>query len=134
MAVLVAFAVAYRQAYPQGALKLPAGLALDAKDVPVFTVALLAALAALRVTTWAPMMLATYGFLASWTYLRFYQRREAVQGDASDAFAFEEFLPAPLQCVGWQTACHVATASGHVPGSTLPATLFSSPLGPPSRR
>ena len=65
--------------------------------MPIFTIAVLTALAALRVTNWAPVMLASYGFLTSWTYLRFYQRRETVQGDASEAFAFEEFMPSPLQ-------------------------------------
>jgi hypothetical protein len=33
----------------------------------------------------------------SWVYLRFYQVRNGVAGDASDAFAFAEFFPVIMQ-------------------------------------
>lgn len=57
--------------------------------------------------TLASFLLATFGFLTSWTYLRFYkavfpdldasQAPYSLRGDASETFAFAEFFPGPAK-------------------------------------
>lgn len=44
------------------------------------------------------VVLSFNGFVWAWVYLRFHQRHESgAKGDASDAFAFDQFFPAALQ-------------------------------------
>lgn len=54
----------------------------------------------------AALWLAIFGFLTSWTYLRFYKtifpdiesgQSAPLRGDASETFAFAEFFPAPVK-------------------------------------
>ncbi|XP_038626619.1 transmembrane protein 115 [Tachyglossus aculeatus] len=69
------------------------------KVVPML---LLLSLVLLRLTTLVQSnVLASYGFgvLASWIYLRFYQRHSRGRGDMSDHFAFATFFPEILQPV-----------------------------------
>lgn len=57
--------------------------------------------------TLASFLLAVFGFLTSWTYLRFYktvfpdldssQTPYSLRGDASETFAFAEFFPGPVK-------------------------------------
>lgn len=57
--------------------------------------------------TLASFLLAAFGFLTSWTYLRFYkavfpdldasQGPYSLRGDASETFAFAEFFPGPAK-------------------------------------
>lgn len=57
--------------------------------------------------TAASLFLAAYGFLTSWTYLRFYKtifpdldssnQPASLRGDSSETFAFSEFFPAPAK-------------------------------------
>lgn len=104
--------VAIKQAYPQGGFPLVARLKMEVKvftncanipqvdgfkDFPVLILLLLGGLAILHVISFAPFFLAFFGFLSSWTFLRHFQHRDGLRGDPSDAFAFEEFFPAPLQ-------------------------------------
>lgn len=119
--VLVGFLVAYKQSYPQSVVQLnfikidPKVLCIACKnkedpfltfpllapfqDGPLVIIAIMLALKFIAGLSLAYTLLAMFGFLSSWTFLRFYQRRDAVRGDFSDAFAFETFWPAPLQCV-----------------------------------
>ncbi|MCJ8734821.1 hypothetical protein PDJAM_G00239730 [Pangasius djambal] len=61
----------------------------------------LLALAILRLAglleTSAPLVGCSYGALAGWVYLRFYQRHSRGRGDMSDHFAFASFFPEALQ-------------------------------------
>lgn len=45
----------------------------------------------------APLVGCSYGALAGWVYLRFYQRHSRGRGDMSDHFAFASFFPEALQ-------------------------------------
>jgi len=56
--------------------------------------------------TSASFLLAVYGFVVSWTYLRFYKavfpdldasQTSNLRGDASETFAFAEFFPGPAR-------------------------------------
>lgn len=47
----------------------------------------------------APLAAYTYGSLAGWVYLRFYQRHSRGRGDMSDHFAFASFFPEAVQPV-----------------------------------
>jgi hypothetical protein len=69
----------------------------------------------------APFLLAICGFLASWTYLRHYQLRDGLRGDPSEAFAFEEFFPQPLQCVPPRLGAWSQAALRLTGGRLLPA-------------
>ena len=74
---------------------------------------------------------ALFGFLSSWTYLRFYKavfpdldtsQTASLRGDASETFAFAEFFPAPVkpavaavsdQIFELLVAIHVCTPFSH---------------------
>ncbi|KAF4072447.1 hypothetical protein AMELA_G00263140 [Ameiurus melas] len=45
----------------------------------------------------APLVGCSFGALAGWVYLRFYQRHSRGRGDMSDHFAFASFFPEALQ-------------------------------------
>lgn len=45
----------------------------------------------------APLAAYSYGALAGWVYLRFYQRHSRGRGDMSDHFAFASFFPEAVQ-------------------------------------
>ena len=56
--------------------------------------------------TSASLFLVVFGFVTSWTYLRFYKtvfpdlessQTASLRGDASESFAFAEFFPAPIK-------------------------------------
>jgi hypothetical protein len=73
---------------------------------PILYVLLVALLAFTPLLTSASFFLATFGFLISWTYLRFYKtafpdldtsQPTRLRGDASETFAFSEFFPEPLR-------------------------------------
>ncbi|KAF2070929.1 hypothetical protein CYY_007753 [Polysphondylium violaceum] len=38
-----------------------------------------------------------FGFLISWVYLRFYQKKGGVRGDLNESFSFATFFPDPIQ-------------------------------------
>jgi hypothetical protein len=63
----------------------------------LLTITLLLVLYLLNLTSLAPVLLGSYGFLAGYTYLRHFQTRDGLQGDPSEAFAFEDFFPGPIQ-------------------------------------
>lgn len=73
---------------------------------PLIYVGLVAVLSLTPLLTSASLLLATFGLLASWTYLRFYKtvfpdldssQPTSMRGDASETFAFAEFFPGPLK-------------------------------------
>ncbi|EDQ85968.1 uncharacterized protein MONBRDRAFT_33994 [Monosiga brevicollis MX1] len=86
------FMVAYKQAYPQHSLVL-GPLRLESKDGPLLLILVLTVLRLMHVISMAPVLMAVFGFLAAYIFLRHYQYRDHLRGDPSDAFAFEEFFP-----------------------------------------
>eukprot|EP00050_Salpingoeca_kvevrii_P020886 m.103638 g.103638 ORF g.103638 m.103638 type:complete len:357 (-) comp9071_c0_seq1:106-1176(-) len=98
VAVLIAFTVAMKQAFPQRTMRVGA-ITLESRLLPISVVVLLLVLMSLRVIPVAHALLGVYGWLFSWLYLRFYQHHDNMRGDASEAMAFVDFFPAPLQPV-----------------------------------
>jgi hypothetical protein len=73
---------------------------------PILYVLLVTLLTFTPLLTAASFFLAIFGFLVSWTYLRFYKtafpdldtsQPTRLRGDASETFAFSEFFPEPLR-------------------------------------
>jgi hypothetical protein len=73
---------------------------------PLLYVLLVTLLSFTPLLTTASFLLATFGFLVSWTYLRFYKtafpdldtsQPTRLRGDASETFAFAEFFPEPVR-------------------------------------
>ncbi|OAA67176.1 rhomboid family protein [Niveomyces insectorum RCEF 264] len=104
----IAFLVAFSQLVPAHTVTLFRGLL--SLRVPRFPVLYLLAVSALALTpllTVASPLLAVFGFLVSWTYLRFYKsvfpdldsasQMPALRGDASETFALAEFFPGPVK-------------------------------------
>lgn len=77
--------------------------------VPRFPLIYIGLITFANFTPWvsgASLPLALFGFLTSWTYLRFYKtvfpdldssQPTSMRGDASETFAFAEFFPAPVK-------------------------------------
>lgn len=74
--------------------------------LPLLYTGLVALLGLTPLLSRAALWQAAYGFLASWTYLRFYKtvfpdldasQPTSLRGDASETFAFAEFFPAPVK-------------------------------------
>lgn len=81
-------------------------LSLRVPRFPLIYVGLVMLLSLIRVLSAAATLLAIFGFLTSWTYLRFYKtvfpdldvsQPSSLYGDASETFAFAEFFPAPVK-------------------------------------
>jgi hypothetical protein len=96
---------------------------------PILYVLLVTLLAFTPLLTSASFLLATFGFLVSWTYLRFYKtafpdldtsQPTRLRGDASETFAFSEFLPEPLR--------PAVSAFGNVVYNILVATHVCTPF------
>eukprot|EP00048_Salpingoeca_helianthica_P009509 m.136348 g.136348 ORF g.136348 m.136348 type:complete len:314 (+) comp14886_c1_seq3:47-988(+) len=95
-ALYAAFLVAFKQSYPQVTLRA-AGLALEARLLPLIFVSVLVVLYAIGLLRGANVLLAGYGVFSSWTFLRFFSVRDGAVGDVTEAMAFPDFFPAALQ-------------------------------------
>lgn len=104
----ISFLVAFSQLVPAHTVTLFRGiLSLRVPRFPLLYIGLVALLSLTPVLTTASLLLAVYGFLTSWTYLRFYKtifpdldssnQPASLRGDSSDTFAFHEFFPAPAK-------------------------------------
>ena len=103
----ISFLVAFSQLVPAHTVTLFRGLL--SLRVPRFPVLYLIAVMCLAMTpllSAASTLLAIFGLLTSWTYLRFYKsafpdldasQGPSLRGDASETFAFAEFFPAPVK-------------------------------------
>jgi hypothetical protein len=103
----ISFLVAFSQLVPAHTVTLFRGIL--SLRVPRFPLLYLAAVTGLTLTpllTSASFFLAVFGFITSWTYLRFYKtvfpdldssQPTALRGDASETFAFAEFFPGPIK-------------------------------------
>lgn len=104
----IGFLVAFSQLVPAHTVTLFRGIiSLRVPRFPLLYLALVLLLSLTPLLTLASFLLAVFGFLTSWTYLRFYkavfpdldasQAPYSLRGDASETFAFAEFFPAPVK-------------------------------------
>ncbi|KAI0198757.1 eukaryotic integral membrane protein-domain-containing protein [Astrocystis sublimbata] len=103
----ISFLVAFSQLVPAHTVTLFRGVL--SMRVPRFPLVFIGLIAVANLTPWisgASLPLAIFGFLTSWTYLRFYKtvfpdldssQPASMRGDASETFAFSEFFPAPVK-------------------------------------
>lgn len=106
--IQIGFLVAFSQLVPAHTVTLFRGiLSLRVPRFPLLYLGLVLVLSLTPLLTLASSLLAVFGFLTSWTYLRFYktifpdldssQTPYSLRGDASETFAFAEFFPGPIK-------------------------------------
>ncbi|KAL1884388.1 hypothetical protein VTK73DRAFT_82 [Phialemonium thermophilum] len=103
----ISFLVAFSQLVPAHTVTLFRGiLSLRVLRFPLVYITAILLLSLTPLLTSASFFLAIYGFLTSWTYLRFYKtvfpdldssQPASLRGDASETFAFAEFFPGPIK-------------------------------------
>ncbi|KAF3765889.1 hypothetical protein M406DRAFT_276614 [Cryphonectria parasitica EP155] len=104
----ISFLVAFSQLVPAHTVTLFRGIfSLRVPRFPLLYLGLVLILSLTPLLTIASFLLAIFGFLTSWTYLRFYktvfpdldssQTPYSLRGDASETFAFAEFFPGPAK-------------------------------------
>lgn len=103
----ISFLVAFSQLVPAHTVTLFRGLlSLRVPRFPLLYIGVVTALCMTPILTSAHFFLAVYGFLVSWTYLRFYKavfpdldtsQPSSLRGDASETFAISEFFPGPVR-------------------------------------
>ncbi|KAL9941201.1 hypothetical protein D7B24_005803 [Verticillium nonalfalfae] len=104
--VQIAFLVAFSQLVPAHTVTLFRGiLSLRVPRFPLIYIGIITLLS-MTLMSVASFLLAIFGFLISWTYLRFYKtvfpdldasQSAGLRGDASETFAFSEFFPGPVK-------------------------------------
>lgn len=109
VAVQVSFLVAFSQLVPAHTVTLFRGiLSMRVPRFPLLYLGIVFALSLTPLLSRAAFWLALFGFLTSWTYLRFYKtvfpdldqsQASSLRGDASETFAFAEFFPGPAKPV-----------------------------------
>lgn len=104
VALQAAFLVAFKQLVPEHTVTIARGfIKIRVKHFPAIFL-LANTLSGVIFGTETSLMLAWFGFLTSWTYLRFYKRQPdlssastgdsgGIRGDASETFAFAYFWP-----------------------------------------
>lgn len=107
--VQISFLVAFSQLVPAHTVTLFRGIvSLRVPRFPLLYIGLVTFLSLTPLLTGASFFLAVFGFLTSWTYLRFYKvvfpdldtsQPTSLRGDASETFAFAEFFPGPAKPV-----------------------------------
>lgn len=105
----VSFLVAFSQLVPAHTVTLFRGIvSLKVPRFPLLYLGIVTVLSLTRLMSRAAVWLALFGFLTSWTYLRFYKsvfpdldssQPASLRGDASETFAFAEFFPGPVKPV-----------------------------------
>jgi hypothetical protein len=105
----ISFLVAFSQLVPAHTVTLFRGIvSLRVPKFPLLFIGLVTVLSMTPILTSASFLLAVYGFLTSWTYLRFYKtvfpdldssQPMSLRGDASETFALTEFFPGPVKPV-----------------------------------
>lgn len=114
VSVQISFLVAFSQLVPAHTVTLFRGvLSLRVSRFPLVYLGIVTALSLTPLLSSAAFLLAIFGFLTSWTYLRFYKTvfpdlegspsgshsgaGATMRGDASETFAFAEFFPNPIK-------------------------------------
>ncbi|RYO85962.1 hypothetical protein DL764_009081 [Monosporascus ibericus] len=103
----ISFLVAFSQLVPAHTVTLFRGVfSLRVPRFPLLYLGLVTVLSLTPLLTSASLFLAIFGFITSWTYLRFYKtvfpdldssQPTSMRGDASETFAFAEFFPGPIK-------------------------------------
>ncbi|OTA57208.1 rhomboid family protein [Hypoxylon sp. EC38] len=103
----ISFLVAFSQLVPAHTVTLFRGvISLRVPRFPLLYIGVVTILSITPLLTSASLLLAIFGLLASWTYLRFFKtvfpdldssQPASLRGDASETFAFAEFFPGPLK-------------------------------------
>ncbi|KAG5982920.1 hypothetical protein E4U55_001120 [Claviceps digitariae] len=107
VSIQVAFLVAFSQLIPAHTVTLFRGiLSLKVPRLPLLFIGIVTVLSLTPLLSRAAAWQALFGFLSSWTYLRFYKtvfpdldssQPASLRGDASETFAFAEFFPGPVK-------------------------------------
>lgn len=107
VSIQVAFLVAFSQLVPAHTVTLFRGiLSLRVPRFPLVYIGIVTVLSLTPLLSRAAFWQAFFGFISSWTYLRFYKavfpdldtsQPTSLRGDASETFAFAEFFPAPVK-------------------------------------
>lgn len=107
VSIQVAFLVAFSQLVPAHTVTIFRGfLSLRVPRFPLIYLGIVTVLSLTPILSSASLWLALFGFITSWTYLRFYKtvfpdlessQSSSLRGDASETFAFAEFFPAPAK-------------------------------------
>ncbi|KAG5923247.1 hypothetical protein E4U42_005013 [Claviceps africana] len=107
VSIQVAFLIAFSQLIPAHTVTLFRGiLSLKVPRLPLLFIGIVTVLSMTPLLSRAATWQALFGFLSSWTYLRFYKtvfpdldtsQPTSLRGDASETFAFAEFFPGPLK-------------------------------------
>ncbi|PHH82027.1 hypothetical protein CDD83_3385 [Cordyceps sp. RAO-2017] len=107
VSIQVSFLVAFSQLVPAHTVTLFRGiLSLRVPRFPLLYIGIVTVLSLTPLLSRAAVWLAVFGFLTSWTYLRFYKsvfpdldssQPASLRGDASETFAFAEFFPGPVK-------------------------------------
>ncbi|KAF7555843.1 hypothetical protein G7046_g6463 [Stylonectria norvegica] len=105
--IQISFLVAFSQLVPAHTVTLFRGiLSLRVPRFPLLYIAIVFVLSLTPLLSRASFWLAIFGFLTSWTYLRFYKtvfpdldssQQASLRGDTSETFAFAEFFPGPVK-------------------------------------
>ncbi|KAI5462289.1 eukaryotic integral membrane protein-domain-containing protein [Mariannaea sp. PMI_226] len=105
--VQIGFLVAFSQLVPAHTVTLFRGiLSLRVPRFPLLYIGIVFLLSLTPLLNRASFWLALFGFITSWTYLRFYKtvfpdldsaQPTSLRGDASETFAFAEFFPGPVK-------------------------------------
>eukprot|EP01137_Pigoraptor_chileana_P004750 Opistho-2@46815 len=92
--VTAGFAVIFKQLMPEaqaGAVPLRVSM------LPLTLVALVAAFTILGAAPYHELPFVIFGIYGAWMYLRYFQQKEGIKGDMSEAFSFTTFFPEALQ-------------------------------------
>lgn len=105
--IQIGFLVAFSQLVPAHTVTLFRGImSLRVPRFPLLYIGLVFVLSLTPLLSISSFFLAVFGFLTSWTYLRFYKtvfpdldasQPTSLRGDASETFAFAEFFPGPVK-------------------------------------
>ncbi|KAH0544840.1 hypothetical protein FGG08_001069 [Glutinoglossum americanum] len=104
VALQAGFLVAFKQLVPEHTVAIAKGIVkIRVKHFPALFL-LACTISGIVFGTDVAAFLAWYGFLSSWTFLRFYKTsypdlstsQQTLKGDASETFAFAYFFPDPL--------------------------------------
>eukprot|EP00040_Diaphanoeca_grandis_P019709 m.104200 g.104200 ORF g.104200 m.104200 type:complete len:345 (+) comp27555_c0_seq2:320-1354(+) len=128
--VLAAYLVGFKQVNPSRKLGVKLlGVSVDCRLGPVLYCGVVVLLWGLNLVPRSIPVMALHGTWASWTYLRFYQTRDDVQGDPGESFAFADLFPTPLQpavTVGGGHLYRIAVSLHLIPTKPLQYDLSQS--------
>ncbi|KAI9342472.1 eukaryotic integral membrane protein-domain-containing protein [Zopfochytrium polystomum] len=95
VAILCGFLVAFKQAVPEHTLSLFKVVSIRVKRLPSLLLAFLFVLFVFQVIN-TTFLLALFGTVTAWIYIRFYKVQDGIHGDRSESFSFASFFPESL--------------------------------------